>query len=512
MLKEEPWRYALSELDQRVFRSCIPPDHPLVRALGAIDWNRFEEILHQRYSAHEGQPAIKPVLLLKLEYLRYVYNLSDHQVIERAETDVAIRYFLQVGLDFRLPDPSTLSRFRGRLGAEGFHQVFQTIIAMARGAGLVKDRLRLKDASHVIANIAVPTTLGLLGQIRDRLLAAAAVFDPETAEGHRINAGLIRDRTRTLEMSERLDARATHLREMVAWTEGLPRPEGTEPEKAWNRLLKLRELARKILADQADPTSGRRTLSVVDPEARRGKHGDWYDGYVLDILMDADSELITEMNVLEAGGDEAKDAIQLVRQEESAQGNDIAAISIDGAGFNGPMLREFEDPNGLAVTPFVPPKPNASEALFPATDFRLAPDRSHVRCPAGQPSQYRQRDERKRSSIFRFTRKQCDACPLVRRCMAHPGQGAFGKTVSKNDYEAEYCRARERSQTEEFGQVRKQHPAIERKLNEVLRHHGGRRARYRGRTKVACQQYMTCFAVNLKRLVAILFAKRQFCS
>ena len=57
-----------------------------------------------------------------------------------------------------------------------------------------------------------------------------------------------------------------------------------------------------------------------------------------------DSRLITELNVLPAGGDEATDAIALIRQEEETHGNDVAALSIDGAGFNGPMLRELEDP------------------------------------------------------------------------------------------------------------------------------------------------------------------------
>ena len=34
--------------------------------------------------------------MLKLEYLRYHYNLSDRQVIDRGSTDIAFRYFLQV--------------------------------------------------------------------------------------------------------------------------------------------------------------------------------------------------------------------------------------------------------------------------------------------------------------------------------------------------------------------------------------------------------------------------------
>ena len=92
--------------------------------------------------------------------------------------------------------------------------------------------------------------------------------------------------------------------------------------------------------------------------------------------------------------------------------------------------------------------------------------------------------------------------------MAEPGTGAFGRSVSKNDYEAEYQRARERAKTDEFATVRREHPAVERKLNELLNHHGGRRARYWGRAKVNIQELMTGFVVNTKRIVTLLAALR----
>jgi transposase len=504
MLVEEPWRYEITEFDRRVFQELVPPDHPVREALAAIPWGEFEVDLAPYYCADQGQPAIKPLVMLKLEYLRYQYHLSDRQVIERTGPDVSFRYFLQVGAGFQLPDPSSLSRFRGRLGHAGFHRVFDRLTTLARAAGLVRDRLRLKDASHVVAHIAVPTTLGLLGQMRDRLLSAAAPFDPEAAEGYRVNTELVRERTRGRALEEQLTARVAHLQDIVAWAQQLPAPAGPAEDRGWQKVVALRELAAKILHDQAHPDAGRRTVSVVDPEARRGKHGDWFDGYKLDLLMDGDSEFITGVNVLEAGGDEARDAVWLVRQEEATHGNDIQALSLDGAGYVGEVLREFEDPEGLAREPWVPPKKEADTGLFPGADFVLSEDAAHVTCPAGQVSRYRQNDDRKPGWIFRFARAQCDACPWMHQCLARPGRGAFGRVVHKTRYEPEFQRVRQRARTEQYAQVRKEHPAVERKLNEVLNHHGGRHARYWGIAKVLSQEYMTCFAVNLKRLISFL--------
>ena len=505
MLADESYLYSITELDQRIYQRVIRRDHPLRRVLERIPWEAFRETLESYYCRDRGQPAIDPVRMLKLEYLRYHFNLSDRQVIDRCETDVSFRFFMQVGLRYHFPDPSLLTRFRGRLGEKGFHEIFQKLISIAREEGVVKDRLRLKDASHVLANIAVPTTLKLVAHARDRLLEAARPWDSEAAEGQQINIELLRERTTGQPDSEVLEVRVTLLQEILTWAETIPAPPDAATNKSWQRLLAACQLAHKILFDQSHPEAGRRTLSVSDPDARRGKHGEWYEGYMLDVLMDADSELITELNTLEAGGDEAKDAPELVRREEQAHGNDIESLSIDGAGFNGEMLLALEDPEkGLGVTTYVPPKKESVSDKFGPADFTTSEERTYVTCPAGQQSRYRQRDRRGHGFIYRFARQQCDGCPLAQQCVSRPEHGAFGKSVQKSDYEKEYRRARERAQTEAYALVRRQHPAIERKLNEVMNHHGGRRARYRGWAKVHLQQCMTCFTVNVKRLVQLL--------
>jgi len=79
-----------------------------------------------------------------------------------------------------------------------------------------------------------------------------------------------------------------------------------------------------------------------------------------------------------------------------------------------------------------------------------------------------------------------------------------GRRVSKNEYELEYERAREKSKTTAYQEVRREHPAVERKINEIVRHQGGRRAQFWGRAKVMSQQTMTCFTVNVKRIAKLL--------
>jgi transposase len=502
----EYYRVRLSEFDQQVFRTFVPSNHPLRRALRVIAWDEFYPVLATHYSADMGQPAINPVRMLKLEYLRYQYNLSDGQVIARSGTDIAFRCFLQLGASDPLPDPSSLCVFRGRLGREGFHEVFDHLVGMARAHGLVKDRLRIKDASHVIANIAVPSTLALVAQMRDKLLAAVEPFDAVRTAGERVNVDLLRERTAGQSNEDRLIARVTHLREMLAWIDELPVPEDAATDRRWQTLLERRRLAHKILADQEHPEEGHQTLSTVDPDARRGRHGDWYEGYLLDILMDADSELITQINVLAAGGEEAADAVVLIEQEETAHGNDVQAVSIDGAGFQGPVLRKLEDPQGLNVNTFVPPPKEPESKTFKADEFVADPAQGCVTCPAGQTSSYRHRDPKNTGWIHQFKRSTCQGCGLLSCCMTHAPKGRSGKTVRKNDYEEEYRKVRLKAATEQYAEIRAEHPKVERKLGEVLNRHGGRRARYHGTGKVLIQEFMAGLATNVKRIVRLLCA------
>jgi transposase len=497
----------VGEFDEQVYRACVPADHYLRRALKLIQWGGFREVLAGYYCPDHGRPCEDPVFMLKLEYLRYRDNLSDRQVIARAQTDMAYRYFLRIGVGERLPDPSSLCYFRGRLGAKGFRDVFDQLISQAREHGLVKDRLRIKDASHVIADVAVPSALALVAQVRDKLLAAAEPFDAVRVEGERVNVAVLRESSDGRSNEERLLGRVTHLREILAWADELPPPQDAQENGQWQEFLKARQLAHKILWDQDHREGGNLTRSTVDPDARRGKHGEWYDGYLLDVLVDADSELITAVNVLPANGNEGADAPELVRQEEQAHGNDIAQISIDGAGYQGAVLRELEDPTGLAMEAFVPPRDDSADNTFTPKDFVEDSEHRFVTCPAGKTSRYRQRDERRGGSIYRFLRSVCESCPLVLHCIGNMPEGKkFGRTVRKTDYDAEYQRVREKAKTPEYAAIRSEHAKVERKLGEVMNRHGGRRARYRGQPKVLYQELMACTATNIKRMVALLCA------
>lgn len=508
MLKSIP-DTPLSEFDLAVFQAVVPQDHYLRKVMTFINFETFRPRLVGSYDPDFGRPAIDPVRMLKILFLRFHYRLSDRQVMERTVTDMAFRWFLGLSVHAKIPDHTNGTHFRQRIGAESFQQVFQDVVTQARAHGLVRDRLRLKDATHLFADVAKVGPLPLVAQVREHLLQAAEPLFAEWVRQERVLFATLRQTTAELPDDERLAHRVEHLRGLATTLQQQLADLTTPAEKDANHVQRLQRalaVAFKLLADRADPEAGDRLASAHDPEARHGKHGQFYVGYLVDVAMDADSEIITAVNVLPANGAEAADAATLIHQEEEAQGNDVQGLSMDGAGYNGPVLHELTDPQGLNLDVTVPPPPMPERTTFGPERFTLTvrDDGSRVlTCPAGQTSRPRQHNTHPTATQFVFKAESCAACPLREQCFPNPARQT-GRTVVKNDYQAEYDKVQEKAKTPEYEETRRVHPKIERKLNELARHHRCRRACYRGKPKVLVQALWTALVINVKRMVKLL--------
>jgi transposase len=211
MLKANYYR-APTEIDKIVFEKLIPEDHLLRKVKAVIDFEKFREIVKEQYSPDMGRGAEDPVRMIKLELLQFFYGLSDREVLKQLQVNIAYRYFLELSLDSELPSSGLLSQFRQRLGMERHQALFEEVIRQARQAGLVKDHLRLKDATHVVANIAIPSTIQLIAQTRERLLRSAKPYAKARVVEEEQMAEQIRKVTEDMSDLERLWQRVEHLR------------------------------------------------------------------------------------------------------------------------------------------------------------------------------------------------------------------------------------------------------------------------------------------------------------
>ncbi len=496
----------LTGAERETYDEVVPEDYFWRRLLTVVDFEEFRPVLEAAYTGF-GRPPVDCLVLLKLELLARHHRYSDREVIAATRFNVAYRQFLGLSLHSPLPHHTLLTYFRQRQGPERLQQVFDRLVGRARRLGLVKDRLRLKDATHVIANVAVPSTLRLIAEVRDQVLASVRPFAAERVAAEEAQAEALRLASGDAPDAERLVERVTHLRAVLAWADAVPEQAAFAQAgaAAQARVRASLALAHQVLADRDDPDAGDQVVSVHDPDARCGKHGDFFQGYLLDVAMDADSQLLTALNVLPGNAHDALDAAPLIAQEERAHGNDVAAVSLDGAGYRGDVLRTLTDPQGLNLEVFVPPTVRPPTAgVFAPDDFTLSPEGQTLTCPAGRTTDRQLRHDRAAGRRFRFSQAQCQGCPLKPQCWENPGGRV--RSVFKSDYETEYRAAQAQAQTPAYAQIRREHPAIERKLAELVRRHDLRHARYRGRARVLVQSLVTGLVVNMKRMVRLVAA------
>jgi len=136
-----------------IYEEVIPPDHLLRRIAAAVDFSFVSELVRDCYCPDNGRPSWDPLVLFEVVFLQFLYDYSDREVEEQVNFHLVCKWFAGLQPEEKAPDHSTLCRFRNRLGPERFQEIFNEIIRRARAAGLIHNRLRIIDATHLQAKV-----------------------------------------------------------------------------------------------------------------------------------------------------------------------------------------------------------------------------------------------------------------------------------------------------------------------------------------------------------------------
>ena len=136
-----------------IYERLVPADHLLRKITATVDLSFVTDLVSDCYCPDNGRPSWDPLLLFKVVFLQFLYDLSDRRVKEQVNLHLACKWFVGLQPDEPGPDHCALSRFRARLGPEKFQEIFNRIVQQARQGGLVHDRLRILDATHLAAKV-----------------------------------------------------------------------------------------------------------------------------------------------------------------------------------------------------------------------------------------------------------------------------------------------------------------------------------------------------------------------
>jgi IS5 family transposase len=166
------------DLFQQPLVDLINLKHPLVKLADLIDWPIFETRWSAFFPSKTGRPATPPRLVAGLLYLQHTFACSDEELIRTwVENPYWQQFCGETYFQHEPPiDPSSLTRWRQRVGEEGVESLLTETIEAARRGKVVKkqsfDKIII-DTTVMEKAVAFPTDSRLLERGRQHLVKLA---------------------------------------------------------------------------------------------------------------------------------------------------------------------------------------------------------------------------------------------------------------------------------------------------------------------------------------------------
>ena len=159
----------------------INEKHPLVRLAELIDWSIFETRWSAFFPSKTGRPATPPRLVAGLLYLQHTFACSDEELVWAWVENPYWQHFCgETYFQHEPPiDPSSLTRWRQRVGEEGVEWLLTETIEAARRGKVVKKQIFDKiivDTTVMEKSVAYPTDSRLLERGRQHLVKLATTL------------------------------------------------------------------------------------------------------------------------------------------------------------------------------------------------------------------------------------------------------------------------------------------------------------------------------------------------
>jgi len=450
--------------------ALVPEDDFLRRVERVVDFSFIVPLVIFRYS-RRGRRSIDPVVVIKILLIGYFYGLtSERRLMREIQVNLSYRRFVGYHLDEAIPDHSTLTKVRARLGQIIFQQIFDDIVRQCIRAGLVKGKHLSFDCTLVEADASLASMVPRMTVLE----FTKEVFETNPAE-------------------------APPVKEV--------RTEAA-PQQATLKLLPPPADDGAIKRKRSPPLSNDTHVSETDPDAALGKARTCDMSrlcYKDDIAVDSEHRIILSCHALSGNKDESEQLPRHLSEIKSRFGITPVEVSADTKYGTERNYKETEDQGIEAFIPIRKSGENTVTGLFAMDKFAYDETTDIVTCPAGQTLRPQPNLVENKYRLFCAERATCERCPLRAKCTKLGKTRRIGRTISISVNKAYVDRAKERNRTAKGRRayaIRKTRP--ETLFGEGKTIHGLRRARWRGLANVHIQFLLTAMAQNIKRMVVLL--------
>lgn len=469
----------------------IPENHILKLIDNAVDFNFINEYLEKSYCKYYGRPAKEPEMMMKLLFLQYLYTLSDVQVIEDTQINLAYMWFVGINPDEKLPDPSLLSKFRRhRLSGATLDDMMKEIVKQCVDRGILKGTGISIDCTHTKANTVKKTPERIMKHLAKRIFKELAKENgsiPEKIDQNIPNYKEIEDHNQAKETMK------TYLEDVI---------EQVKTEIDISALKDTKEAIEKAEEILEDPKfmQQKGIRSLVDEDARVGNKSktESFYGYKVEFAMVPEERIITAIDVHDGAYVDGNEYEELFNKSKEC-GIGIKEAYGDKGYFRKPILDLLEKEKVEAIIP-------VSESVYRLDEskYQYNKDSDQWFCEYGNYTVSKKKVTRKNGQQvleYKFEKETCRNCPKRNECKSG---SSIAKKLRIGINTPEFYEYNQKTKNPEFMEKYKKRASHEWKNGEMKRFHGMDRARGYGLKSMSIQAKLTAIAVNLKRIARLL--------
>jgi transposase len=426
----------------------VRANHPLRQVKAAIDFSFVREEVAHCYGRN-GNESVPPEVILKMMFLLFFDDItSERELMEVIGERLDYLWFLDYGLDDKIPDHSVLSKARARWGKEVFENLFVRTVAQCVEAGLVDGSKLHVDASLIDANAAKESVIKgapqLIAALKRAYQATESKLEETSTPG---NYQAVNDR----------------------------------------------------MMSQSDP----------DAACVRKGSGESRPRYHHHRVIDDHHGVITAIETTPGSIAENKKLMELIDQHEKHTRCLVRTVVADhkygtNENFVACQARGIATHMGEATRNTA--NTGRKEGIFGDEAFTYDSVQNIYRCPAGQILKPRRVHPVRRTLEYKAPARVCAACALRPQCT----RSHHGRTVQRHENQEalNVARAQAHSVAAYRNRKRRQH-LVEASFADAANNHHFKRARWRRLWRQQIQDYLIAAIQNMRILLAHQNPKRS---
>jgi transposase len=434
--KNEPelFNYAIN-LEKRV-----RANHPLRQIKATIDFGFVREEVAHCYG-RKGNESVAPEVILKMMFLLFYDDIkSERELMEVIGERLDYLWFLDYGMEDKIPNHSVLSKARARWGKEVFESLFVRTVAQCVEAGLVDGSKLHVDASLIDANASKESVIKGAPELIAVLKRAYGAVE------------------------SRLEETST---------------------------------------PQSYQAVNDRMMSGSDPDAacvRKGS-GESRPRYHHHRVIDDQKGVITAVQTTPGSIPENKKLIALIDQHEKNTRCTVQTVVADhkyGTQENYVACQARGMETHMGETTRNTANTGRKEGIFGDEAFTYDPVADVYRCPAGQILKPRRVHPIRRTLEYKASARICGVCALRVQCT----RSAYGRTVQRHEKQEllNVAHAQANSFAARRNRRRRQH-LMEKSFADAANNHHFKRARWRRLWRQQIQDYLIAAIQNVRILL-----------